>query len=473
MKKMSSLKLTALLVAVMFLLTAVAGCGKSSTESSTTDTEKSTAQAEQSTTQTEQTPAEPEKKEIAPTTIKYALWGDKEKAKLEIEKFNQIYPQIKVEIDPEMDWPWDEKLAAAAAANKLPDVFWVFQTPVSAQAGLLADMTPFLEKDKDFSPDAIFGNLAETGRINGKYYSLPNALFAQMVFINKDLLVKENIPVPSSDWTFDQFVEIATKLTKPSEDQYGLESAGILAEHLYTNIDSTLGWSTWNSSDQKYHFTNPAYAQAINLARDLAFNKKVTLDTMTQEDKEKKYGKDVWPIFSTGKVGMLIDFGWNLPGVHEKSKFDWDVLPLPKVNDQRLGMVTDYIAMSAVTQSPDAAFEFVKYMTYSKEGWMNRLEIYNPYAGFPLVKDKEVWDKYLSQSFIRPGVKNLVNLIPKAYLDGMKWLPGWSASMNESAWKYGGKFFNGEAKPEDVAAEMEQKANQGYKDAMDALSALK
>lgn len=471
MKNGKLLRLATLFTLVAFLLSAAIGCTGSSDKDTASTTEGTTTAAPTTTaSQTEEpTTTEPTKKEIAPTTITYALWGDKEKAKQEIERFNAIYPQIKVEIDPEMDWPWDEKLAAAAAANKLPDVFWVFQTPVSAQAGLLADLTPYLEKDPEFGPNAIFGNLAESGRIYGKYYTLPNALYCLVVYINKDLLTKENIPIPSPDWTYDEFVDIAVKVTKPSQNQYALPFASILAEHLYQNIDESLGWSTWNPAEQKYNFTNPAYAQAINMARDLCFNKKVSLDF---EDVAKIYGQDVWP-FHTGKVAMWVDFTWNLVGVHENAKFDWDVLPMPKINTQRLAMVTDYIGMSAVTKSPDAAFEFVKYMTYSKQGWLDRLDIYNPYAGFPLVQDKEVWDKYFGQSFAKPGIKNIAALIPKAYMDGMKWLPGWSNSMNESQWKYGEKFFKGEVKPEDVAAEIEEKANQGYRDAMDALANLK
>ena len=51
------------------------------------------------------------------------------------------------------------------------------------------------------------------------------------MFINKTLLQKEGIPIPDSDWTWDDFYNICEKVTKDTDgdgivDQFGVYDYG-------------------------------------------------------------------------------------------------------------------------------------------------------------------------------------------------------------------------------------------------------
>lgn len=469
--------LNVLLVMIVALTIVLTGCGAKE-ESKGTDTEQPPAQ-ETKTDTTDKTPAtetttDTEKKDDTATNapaeivkIKYATWGDAEMEKKRIKAFEAAHPNIKVEIDPAVTWPWDEKMAAAAAAGKLPDVVWLFGVPNSVASGWLEDLTPYLSSDPDYNPSNIYGNLSDTGKYNGKQFALPHGLFAQGIFLNLDLLAKENIPVPTRDWTVTDMEDIAKKLTKFNDHQFGFEGALGMEAVMVPQFDPSLGWGTWDGT--KYNYTKPAYADAVNWVNKFALKDKIATDAYAKEEKDKWYGKDKsgWNL---GKVGMRFGATWDLAWQKKELKFKWDILPLPKVNGQRTPLVTDYAGISKSSQHKKEAFEFLKWMTYSKDGWLNRIKDEAPIASMPLVNDRDVWDAYLSSEHISPGMKEIVKTIPDGFIDGYKWLPGYSDVLAKVVDPYNEKFRKGQARPEDVAAEFEQKANELYQNTIQKIN---
>ena len=47
---------------------------------------------------------------------------------------------------------------------------------------------------------------------NGRRFHVPGVMF-HMVFMNKTLFEKYNVPLPDYDWTFDEYKELAVKLS--------------------------------------------------------------------------------------------------------------------------------------------------------------------------------------------------------------------------------------------------------------------
>jgi len=391
-------------------------------------------------------------------TLRYGTWNDPVQEQKKIDAFMKAHPNIKVEIDKAITWPWDEKLGAAAAAGKLPDVFFVFNAPGNVASGWLGDMTPYLEADAEYKDENIFGNLSDTGKYNGKQYVLPNQLFAQGVLINVDLFNKENIPLPSPDWTIEEFEDIAKKLTKPSENQFGLENILGARELFVPQFDPSLGWLTYDGT--KFNFDNPAWAETIHWINKLVYQDKVSVDFYERPEQDKWFGKDKSG-FIAGKVGMKIDANWAFGDVQKNAKFKWDFLPLPGKEGQRVPLITDYIGMSANTKHPKEAFEFIKWMTYSKEGWMERINnIEKPITTMPLSNDPEVWDAYMNTTYTAPGLKNVISMIPNGFVDGIKWLPGDLEIIEKVLNPYDTKkeLVSLKVKPEDVAKDIQKQA---------------
>jgi multiple sugar transport system substrate-binding protein len=410
--------------------------------------------------------------------ITYAIWGDREIAQMEIDNFNKVFPKITVELVELI--PGVSELFAAAGARELPDVFWVSETPTLVTNKILYDLKPLLDADPDFSPDHFFHGIGTLTTYGGRTYAVPLSFYGEgVVYINKDMLADNNIPFPAPDWTYDEFVDILQKLTRPGENQFALESSRDLRLFMYQNINPSLGYHTFCTETMTFNFTDPAYTQACEMARDIAFNQKQSLDFFTREEQMNMFGQTAEgavanPLWQ-GKVAMAIGTSLRISQYAENANFDWDILPLPKVETQRLALIPDYIGVSAATEQIEAAYEFVKWMSFSGQGWMDRLDIYadmgKQYLFFPVTRDREVWDKFLASPYIPNGMTSLLNLIPGGYVEGFKWLPGWDRAVRASDGLYGRQFFEGTAFPGDHAAEMEAAANREVRDAMDALAA--
>ncbi|WP_308635144.1 ABC transporter substrate-binding protein [Paenibacillus silvisoli] len=465
------------LMMVLALSTTLAACGSGNNNTTNNTATNNTAATNETATNntstntaTEETPAEEPAATDEVVTITYGTWGDKADGGAEMKRikaFEAAHPNIKVEIDKSMDWPWDEKLAAAAAANKLPDVTFLFNVPLAVGSGWLEDLTPYLEQDPDFSSDKIYGNLADTGKYNGKQFALPTGLFSWIMVINKDLFAKANIPVPGPNWTLSEMEEISKKLTNFNEQQFGIAGASGMGDVLIPNFNPSLGASTWDGT--KYNYTDPAWADATNWALNFGGKDKSSLDSYTQEQKDKWYGKDIAG-FNIGKVGMVYDATWSLGWYKDNLKFNWDVLPVPGVNGQKAGLVTDYAGVTKSSKHKKEAVEFLKWMTYSKDGWLNRIKDESPLASMPLVNDPEVWDAWLNQKFITPGTKEIVKAIPNGVLETFKYQPGFGDFTSKVKDKLNEQFKKGEKRPEDVAAELQTQAMDYYNKAMEKIN---
>ena len=73
------------------------------------------------------------------------------------------------------------------------------------------DLTELMERD-GFKLTDYFGTMAESFYVNGKAYSIPTKLDQYGIVINKDMFDAAGIEVPT-EWTYDEFREIAKKLT--------------------------------------------------------------------------------------------------------------------------------------------------------------------------------------------------------------------------------------------------------------------
>ncbi|CAM2824944.1 extracellular solute-binding protein [Paenibacillus sediminis] len=454
-------KTFALTLAVVMLMALLAGCGgsKNSSQSENGNTQSAQNQtdgAKSGDNGTASTGTDTSSNEVV--TLKFGTWNNPEIEQKKIDAFEKTHPNIKIEIDKSITWPWDEKLGAAAAAGKLPDVFFVFNAPNDVASGWLADLTPMLKEDPDYNEKNIFGNLSATGQYNGKQYVLPHQLFTTGVLINVDLFNKENIPLPKPNWTVDDFEKIAKKLTKPSENQFGVENILGARESFVPQFDPSLGWLTYDG--KQFNFDKPAFSDAIHWINNVVYNDKSAVDFYDRKEQDKWYGKDKSG-FVMGKVGMKIDANWAFADLSKNAKFKWDFLPIPGKAGQRVPMVTDYIGMAASTKHPKEAFEFIKWLTYSKEGWLERINnIEKPISTMPLINDREVWDAYLKNTFTAPGLKDVIAGIPNGFVDGYKWLPGDAEIIDKVLNPYDTKkdLVTLKVKPEDVAKDIQNKA---------------
>ena len=163
--------------------------------------------------------------------VKVAFWGSPEEIEIItgiIEKWQPGHPNVKVILEHSPYTGYDSKILTRIAGGAAPDVIAteVDYFVTFASKGVLANLTPYAEKDADFSDKDFFPRIKDRFTVDGKLYAVPRdvAPFA-CIFYNKKLFDEAGIPYPEDDWTWDDLLRIARQLTKKDENgrviQYG------------------------------------------------------------------------------------------------------------------------------------------------------------------------------------------------------------------------------------------------------------
>ena len=111
---------------------------------------------------------------------------------------------------------WDEKMAAARAANVMPDMYLVNYSNLvwNAVDGYIQPLDELIPQE---AWDDLHDNVKDMITVNGKKYAYPQMVEpAVVMYYRKDLLAEKNLEVPK---TWDEFTEAAAQLT--TDDMYG------------------------------------------------------------------------------------------------------------------------------------------------------------------------------------------------------------------------------------------------------------
>jgi multiple sugar transport system substrate-binding protein len=155
-------------------------------------------------------------------TITFAYWGSDARQKITeqvFKKFEEKNPTITVEGDFS-DWDsYYEKLATKVAASDAPDVMSIEIRGLSEYAGrgALADLSKVPTADLD-------QQVLTSGQIDGKQYAIPTGVNAFSMVANPAALEKAGQKTPDdATWTWDQWIDLATKITEKGGGVRGAE----------------------------------------------------------------------------------------------------------------------------------------------------------------------------------------------------------------------------------------------------------
>lgn len=415
--------------------------------------------------------------------INYVNWNLGTEAENNIERkmiaaFEEAHPNIDIQLDESFDYSkYGDSLAAAAAAGKLPDVMMLPNIPFGLTNEWLLNLNDIAASDPEWAniPKAL-ENATHYG--NG-IYAVPAGMFFQGYFINQDLFEQANLPELNYSPTWDEFLNAVKTLNNPSEDILGLSEAVQIPDWYPASVNSQLGWFTWDG--QQYHLNDPVFIEGVNKAKEI-LQGKYTFDSLTEDEKAKynaTWHGDVW---NQGKVAVRWEGTWatkDFSNLNFKSKF----IGIP---GGKFILIGDFIGISKSTEHQQEAYEFAKFMTFGKDGILKRMELNTDgsYTSLPMTTDQSILDQYFANGGYE-GLKEAYDNIDNAILEGVKFIPGvvrsrWEAPTGvkvgdkENA-NLGDLILNsiqGGTKIEDYAEQINKLANDEYKAAADAISAL-
>ena len=133
-------------------------------------------------------------------------------------KFEEKNPGVKVQVEAYGDG-FDQKLAASFGAKNPPDVMYM-QFPAYYES--LEPLDEYIEGDAEMDLDDFYEGLFNYSSMDGKTYGMPAGFTTMVMYYNKDLFDEAGIPYPQDGWTWDEFKDIAAKLSDPENKQYGI-----------------------------------------------------------------------------------------------------------------------------------------------------------------------------------------------------------------------------------------------------------
>lgn len=216
---------------------------------------------------------------FAQTKVVIGLPGDTTSPEI-VEAFKKSHPHLDVEEMRTGSWTeFQEKLPAMLAAGVAPDV-WHGEAGRSLgwrYHGVSADLTPYVERDLNLN-EYFFLDAARDPR-TGEWTGIPSDFQVTALFYNTSHLPARGLAFPDDEWTTDDLVDAAEKLTIPGPEcplQYGLN---------LNQGNITAGWMLWprllgaeilNEDRTESRLNEAETIDAFDFMRSLLHEKQVT-----------------------------------------------------------------------------------------------------------------------------------------------------------------------------------------------------
>lgn len=269
-------------------------------------------------------------------------------------------PNFKVTVLKYDGTTYDQKLLTDIVAGTLPDLFVsadVYTKPFF-DSNLTADLKPLADAAgydlNNFDP--LFLSLAE---YNGMIGFLPRAADVVVTYYNKTRFDAAGVAYPTPDWTYDDMLAAAEKLTIKDGDattQYGISAANDWWAYWVPMVIAE-GGEILNEDNTEAIFNSPEGIKAWNVI----FTALQNGWSMPPSVQDTIGGP--WTGFANGTAAMTFTVRALTPTFRDQLTDDWDVEVVPKGTVMRkTGMGTQGYAISSQTKDPDAAWQLMQYI---------------------------------------------------------------------------------------------------------------
>ena len=299
------------------------------------------------------------------TTLKWALWDINLTSYYEplIQAYEAAHPDVKIEMVDLGSSDYQTVLATQLTGSGSGfDVVTVKDVPgytTLVNKGVLEPLDDYIAKDGvDLG---AFKGLTDQIKVNDKLYELPFRSDFWVLYYNKDVFDNAGVEYPTNDMTFEQYDELARKLTNPEP---GSEVFGA-HYHTWRSAVQLFGILDGKNTivDGTYDFLKPYYEMILAEQED-----GVCQDYATLKTSNLHYSG----AFSQGNIGMMNMGSWFISTLIEKVKSgeytdcsNWGIVKYPHAEGVEPGSTLATITSLAIpTSAPnkDLAWDFIKFV---------------------------------------------------------------------------------------------------------------
>lgn len=252
------------------------------------------------------------------------------------------------------------KLIALVASGTAPDLFWThaYISPNLVKLNMLADINPYIKRDKEFKLSSLFEAPVKDYEADGKQFGIPREATTSLLIVNKELFQKSGVALPTENWTWDDYLKAATALSKGSGAQQTWGAAGWAGTGSASYYAPIKAWQEGGDIVDKTRtkFTlhqSPAVEQ-MQWVADLITKHRVHpyADTFP--------GANIQEAWNSSRLGMVTSI--SVYANFNKAQFDWDIAPLPKGKTRVTRTASAGHSMTVAGKNKDASWEFLKFL---------------------------------------------------------------------------------------------------------------
>jgi multiple sugar transport system substrate-binding protein len=237
------------------------------------------------------------------------------------------------------------KLLTSFAGGDPPDVFLINYRNFGGYARRGVVQPP------DIDPEQFYPQPVDGFTVNGQLQCVPQNVSSLVVYYNADLFEKAGLEKPAKDWTYDDFVAAARKLTRDGQHGVGVEPGIVRASAFIW----AAGGEVVDRTDDPTRFTLDTPEAKRGLERLVALRR----DGLSPSAKEAE-SRSLDERFIDGSLGMFLSSRREVPGFRTIEGFEWDVAAFPRAELNHTVLHSDAYCV-AKAGSPAAAAEFVKF----------------------------------------------------------------------------------------------------------------
>lgn len=306
----------------------------------------------------------------------------------------------------------DEALRKLIEEEK-PDVLMIDQNQYKklAEEGKLLDIEAYIAKDK-FDTEGIVPGMVDFMKElgGGQLYGFPSSFSSQVMYYNKALFDKYNIPYPTDQMTWHDVIQLARQFPtegEPGERVYGLKAGyqGDLNE-MINMLSSADNLKYVDAKNKKMTIDTDGWRNVVQTALDAINSDALYFESMNQGMNGSVSYEDYFlqDPFLGGRLAMTLDQTYLMQRINEAKNVikeegalisDWDMVTMPvsaQYPDQSPNTwYSDIFAIAKDSPNAEAAWEFISYI--SGDDYARVKSKVTNMGGFPIrteyIKDEE------------------------------------------------------------------------------------
>jgi multiple sugar transport system substrate-binding protein len=298
--------------------------------------------------------------------VSFLVFGEPEELKAfraVIGGFRKVEPDVKVKLIEASDREdLLARLSTSFAGGTPPDLFLLnyrFYGQFAAR-GVLEPIESRVDDSDAFEQADFYPQALDAFRFDGELVCLPQNISSLVVYYNRDLFKQAKVPEPEPDWTWDDMVQKAIRLTRDTNGDGDIDQHGLGVQPSIIRIAPFV----WSNGGEVVDDEEAPTRLALDSAEATEAMQKffdLRREHLVIPSEQEVEAEDDETRFQNGREAMVLSSRRATPTFRTITGFDWDVASLPEHAEQAGILHSDAYCMTKASGDKDAAWAFMEF----------------------------------------------------------------------------------------------------------------